>query len=255
MLKPNRQPRDLTFLKALTPARLALTQHGVSLSTKDVLAFRLAQAEARDALHTHLDFESLEQTLTSLALTSLKLTTQAPNHETYLKSPPLGKKLSQEAKELLSQNKNSSDIAIVLAGGLSPEAVNRYAVSVLNVLVPRLKYQKLSLAPVSLVNFARVKLSDEIGTILGAKLVVMLIGERPGLSAPHSLGVYLTYEPQESLTDERRNCISNIHERGLSTSEAAAKTLIFVEAMLERKISGVTLKKTESSEPDKRHLE
>ena len=236
-------PDGWTSLRSLTAARIALGRTGVSLPLNEVLQFKLAHALARDAVFSKLDINMLQAHLSGLHLPSVMLQSEATDRHLYLQRPDLGRKLNEASRQQLSSVKNNShDVCICLADGLSADAVNHHAIPVLEALCKALSKQKFHLAPVCIVEGGRVAIGDDIGSILQASVLIMLIGERPGLSSPHSLGAYLTYAPQAGLTDERRNCVSNIRPEGLSYEEAAVKILYLVGEMMRLRISGVEVK-------------
>ena len=245
------------LLRQLTAARIALGRAGVSLPTQPQLDFQLAHARARDAVHKALDVPQLLQTLEAAgqvgAADCLQLASAAEDRLVYLQRPDLGRQLSQASRDQLRARRSGSvpapadaaafdfDVAVVVADGLSARAVAQNAAPLLAALLPRLRAEG-SLAPLSVVTQARVAIGDEIGQLLRARLVVVLIGERPGLSSPDSLGAYLTWMPRVGLTDESRNCVSNIRPAGLGFEAAAAQILALILAMRQRQLSGVLLK-------------
>lgn len=205
---------------------------GNSLPTRPLLEFRLAHARARDAVHVPLDSSSLLAEMRNARV----LHSNAKDRDEYLRRPDKGRRLNAESVETVKGSESSS-VAVVVADGLSALAVHRHAVALL---------EKLSLDayPVWIVQQGRVAIGDHIGSLLGAELSIVLIGERPGLSTPDSLGVYLTWNPDLARTDAERNCISNIHEQGLSYEVAAHKLLFLMSEIRRRKLSGVPLKET-----------
>lgn len=230
-------------LRAFTAARIALGRTGSSVPLHEALAFRLAHAHARDAVYSALDAEALLPALQPLQLPVLQVHSQAPDRLHYLQRPDLGRRLAPECQQTLSAPGSApADVVLILADGLSAEAVNRHAAPVLALLVPRLQQAGFRLAPLVIAEQARVALSDDIGAALGARLALMFIGERPGLSAPDSLGAYLTFAPKPGLTDEARNCVSNIRPEGLPYPAAAEKLQWLVQESLRRGLSGVQLK-------------
>ncbi|WP_044004662.1 ethanolamine ammonia-lyase subunit EutC [Hymenobacter swuensis] len=235
-------------LRAYTAARIALGRTGSSVPLREALAFRLAHAHARDAVYSTLDLPrltaGLTAGLTALALSVQPVRSRAETREQYLQRPDYGRQLAQESRQLLQDTPapEATDVALILADGLSATAVNEHALPLLHELLPKLRQAGFRLAPVVLAEQARVALSDEIGELLGARLALMLIGERPGLSAPHSLGVYLTYAPRPGRTDEARNCVSNIRPEGLPYAAAADKLFYLMQESLRRQLSGVALK-------------
>jgi ethanolamine ammonia-lyase small subunit len=234
-------PRSLRDLRHLTPARVGLGRCGGSLPTHALLAFTLDHARARDAVHSVFDADSIAARLGAFGLRALQVSSLAGNRTDYLKRPDLGRKLDERSQILLANDRcDPSDLAIVVGDGLSPAAVNAHAVELVRRLLSRLA--EIAIAPVIIASGARVALGDEIGALLGARMVAMLIGERPGLSAPDSLGAYLTFAPIVGRTDAMRNCISNIHGAGLSYDEAAFRIAWLVREGLRRQVTGVALK-------------
>lgn len=223
-------------LRDITPARVDLGRTGHSVRTRELLEFQLAHAQARDAVHQSLDVNSV---VLELRTRSVVLSTEARDRATYLRRPDLGRRLNQESRDRLSPLKSDYAAAIIIADGLSALAIHRHAVPFLNVLLPRLDWR---IAPIAIVEQARVAIGDEIGELLGAKLAVVLIGERPGLSSPDSLGIYLTWQPRPGRTDAERNCISNIRTEGLGYELAAHKLLFLMNESRRLKLSGVQLK-------------
>ena len=230
------------FLRKHTAARIALGHAGVSIPTKELLAFRLAHAQARDAVYSHLALEKISTQLSQNGLDYLEIKSSSASRNEYLTNPDQGKKLSCDSVQKLKQIFSSFTLCFIIGDGLSATAVNEHAVEVIKIIYSKLKKQNWSIAPIILAEQARVALSDEIGSLLNAEIVVMLIGERPGLSSPDSMGAYITYLPEPGLTDERRNCVSNIRPEGLSYQFAAEKIFYLLTEMKTRKISGVTLK-------------
>ena len=207
-------------LRRLTPARIALGRTGTSLPTHAQLDFQFAHAQARDAVHLPFDHAGLSQEMTARGRESLLLRSAAHDRHSYLQRPDLGRKLhddsAQRLREYAQANPGGIDVAVVVADGLSALAVHRHTAPFLSHMEEHATAEGWSLSPVILVEQGRVAVSDEIGELLGAKMVVMLIGERPGLSSPDSLGLYFTYAPKVGLTDAYRNCISNVRLEGLS---------------------------------------
>ena len=246
--KPRQTQLDLTqaelsqtareALKSYTPARVGLERTGVSLATGPLLAFQLAHAQARDAVHAAIDVRMLCDELRRTGLSALALQSQAKDRATYLKRPDLGRTLSGASAQLLTPGEY--DVAFVIADGLSALAVERHALRLLRVLLPLM--QDWRLAPVCVVQQGRVAIGDAIGEALHARLVVVLIGERPGLSSPDSLGAYITWEPKRGKRDAERNCISNIREEGLSYAAAANRLHYYLLEAARRQLSGLALK-------------
>jgi ethanolamine ammonia-lyase small subunit len=229
-------------LRRYTPARIALGRSGVSLPTSEHLAFQLAHARARSAVHHALDFSKLAGDLSRFGPV-VQVESAAPDRATYLQRPDLGRRLAAaSAEQLKSGVAGPFDVAYVISDGLSAFAIEKNIVPFLDAMLPVSDRSGWARAPLILAKQGRVALGDEIGTAVGAKLVVMLIGERPGLSSPDSLGIYLTFSPQPGLTDAERNCISNVRSEGLSYSEAAYKLHYLASEALKRKLSGVNLK-------------
>jgi ethanolamine ammonia-lyase small subunit len=226
----------------LTPARVSLGLAGASLPTKALLEFTLDHARARDAVHAAFDAEGLAQGLADLALEATRVSSLAPARKDYLARPDLGRKLDPASRQRLGRGNEAGSVTIVIGDGLSPAAVNAHAIPLLRKLLPLLADGTIAIDHAVVATGARVALGDEIGEILGARMTVMLIGERPGLSAADSLGVYLTFAPSVGTTDEKRNCVSNIHGAGLSYDDAAAKIGWLIRQGLARQLTGVGLK-------------
>jgi len=229
-------------LKEFTAARIGLGRTGASIPLKQSLAFNLAHAHARDAVYSELDLDKLSEELTQFELSVLQLHSRAAYREQYLQRPDLGRQLDDNAVAQLSDYSTNCDIVIAIADGLSATAVNQHSVNLLKILIPQLLAAGLKLSPICLVKQGRVAIADDIGIHLTAKLSLILIGERPGLSAADSMGAYLTFNPRPGLTDESRNCISNIRPHGLSFKQASKKIFYLVQESLKRKLSGVGLK-------------
>ena len=241
--KPITQTDPWSELKAFTAARIALGRTGTAEPLQSLLAFRLAHANARDAVYAVLDEPMLLQELRSSQQAAFTLTTQAASRSEYLQYPDRGRRLHAKAIDQLKEfNSTGYDICLVLADGLSATAINNHAIPMLKVLLPLFESARLSVAPVCIVQEGRVAIGDACGYLLQAKLVVVLIGERPGLSSPDSLGAYLTYRPAPGLTDESRNCISNIRPEGLPYQAAAEKIFFLINESLRLQLSGVALK-------------
>jgi ethanolamine ammonia-lyase small subunit len=234
-------------LRDFTPARVSLPATGHSIATSEVLNFQLAHAQARDAVHAVLHLPSFAQRLrTELPILAeasipvLQLQTNAPDRVTYLRQPILGRTLHTDSAVQLQPA--SSHLAIIIADGLSALAVERNAIPLLAHLLPQLLDAGWTIAPLTLVQQGRVAIGDPIGFHLGASLSLVLIGERPGLSSPDSLGAYLTWHPHADRTDADRNCLSNIHDGGLSPESASARLLWYLQAARVRQITGTSLK-------------
>ena len=237
---PSRQLRDL---RELTPARVGLGRAGASLPTEALLGFTLDHARARDAVHAAFDVSGLIAGLRGLGLQPVEVLSQARTRRDYLRRPDLGRILDPGSRRLLeSRDAPSSQFVIVIGDGLSPTAVNVHAIEQVRHLTTQLDAAGIEIGATVVASGARVALGDEIGALLGVRMLLMLIGERPGLSAPDSLGGYLTFAPRIGRTDAERNCISNIHRAGLSYQEAAFKIAWLVREGLARQITGVALK-------------
>ncbi|HEV7635923.1 MAG TPA: ethanolamine ammonia-lyase subunit EutC [Bradyrhizobium sp.] len=236
-------PPGLERLRELTPARVGLGRAGASLPTRALLDFTLDHARARDAVHAAFDVAAIVSGLKSLGLEPFHVGSGARNRQDYLRRPDLGRTLDQDSRQLLtSYSSGACRLAIVVGDGLSPAAVSAHAVALVRNLVARMGVDGIEPGHVLVATGARVALGDEIGAILGARMMVMLIGERPGLSAPDSLGAYLTFAPKPGRTDAERNCVSNIHAAGLGYDEAAFRIAWLVREGLAREITGVALK-------------
>ncbi len=229
-------------LARLTPARIGLGRTGASLPTREVLRFGLAHAQARDAVQVPLRAEQVADELSALSVETVCVESAASSRELYLRRPDLGRHLSPASRSRLAGRRGAFDLALVVADGLSSTAIHRNAVPFLTALLPALERQSLRLAPVTIACQARVALGDEIGEVLGARAACVLIGERPGLSSPDSLGVYLTFGPKPGTSDSARNCISNIRPSGLSYDQAALKLSWLIREALRRSLTGVGLK-------------
>ncbi|MGN8142177.1 ethanolamine ammonia-lyase subunit EutC [Pseudomonas sp. 22105] len=247
MEKPPLDPQNPWLeLRRLTPARIALGRTGTSLPTSAQLDFQYAHAQARDAVHLPFDHAALSAQLNERQRESLLLHSAAVDRNSYLQRPDLGRKLSDQSAQALREyaeaHPGGVDLVIVVADGLSALAVHRHTLPFLTRLEEQMSADEWSTAPVVLVEQGRVAIGDEIGQLLGAKMVVMLIGERPGLSSPDSLGLYFTYNPKVGLTDAYRNCISNVRLEGLSYGMAAHRLLYLMREACRRQLSGVNLK-------------
>lgn len=236
-------PADPGFwdeLRRFTPARIGLGRSGVALPTHEVLAFGWAHARARDAVHTRLDVAVLEADLRAAGFDVRQVHSAAPDRATYLRRPDLGRQLEPVHQAAL-QAMPAPDLALVVGDGLSSLAVQRHAAPLLAALRERLG-DRVSCSPVVVAQQARVALGDDIGEQLRARLVAVLIGERPGLSSPDSLGLYLTHAPRRGRRDAERNCISNVRPDGLAIPAAAHKLAWHIEQALQRGLTGVGLK-------------
>ncbi|WP_434679480.1 ethanolamine ammonia-lyase subunit EutC [Pseudomonas sp. R1-18] len=244
--KPDVPANPWLELRRLTPARIALGRTGSSLPTSAQLDFQLAHAQARDAVHLAFDHESISAQLAESGYETLQLHSAAADRDEYLQRPDLGRRLNEESVQQLqaytAARPGGVDLAVVIADGLSALAVHRHAVPFLQRMREQAAGDGWSVAPVVLVEQGRVAVGDEVGQLLGAKMVIILIGERPGLSSPDSLGLYFTYAPKVGLNDAHRNCISNIRLEGLSYATAAHRLLYLMREACRRQLSGVQLK-------------
>jgi ethanolamine ammonia-lyase small subunit len=247
-------PNPWLGLRRFTQARIALGRAGVSLPTAPQLAFQLAHAQARDAVHLALDVPTLHAALSALGHDTVVLHSAAADRDTYLKRPDLGRRLDVASRQVLLDRRAAGqepapapssrrhDIAFVVADGLSALAIGRHARPLLQRVLPALQAEGWQVAPLAIVEQGRVAVGDEVGELLDASLVVILIGERPGLSSPDSMGLYMTWMPRPGLTDADRNCISNVRPEGLACDGAAAKLLHLLREARRLKLSGVRLK-------------
>lgn len=242
-------------LNAFTDARVGLGRSGISIPTKHLLAFQLAHAKAIDAVHTPLDRQALGAALSQQAWSPkaapLYLQSRATDRATYLQRPDYGRLLDQASAELLdahqAENPQGYDLVIAVVDGLSALAIEQNTLPFLNALFEQLDMQTANdrpwtLAPICLVEQGRVAIGDDICQRLNAKCVIVLVGERPGLSSPDSLGLYLTWDAQVGRTDAYRNCISNIRPAGLKYQEAARKARYLLQEARKLQLSGVKLK-------------
>ncbi|AMR27482.1 ethanolamine ammonia-lyase [Hymenobacter psoromatis] len=240
---PSSEPDPWAGLRAFTAARIGLGRVGTSVPLREALAFRLAHAHARDAVYSELDKNQLMKELEELGLPVLAVHSQAATRPDYLRRPDQGRQLDKASRaHLAGAAAGEWEVVVVLADGLSATATNTHALPLLRQLVPALQGAGFRLGPLVLAGQARVALGDEVGHLLRARLVLVLIGERPGLSAPDSLGAYFTHGPRLGLTDEARNCVSNIRPAGLGYEAAADKLFYLLSAALRRQLSGVGLK-------------
>jgi ethanolamine ammonia-lyase small subunit len=246
---PQQNSRTLASrLRAATPARVGLGRTGVSLETRELLDFQRAHAQARDAVHSRLDAPALAVELErTTQLEVLRLRTACKDRATYLQRPDLGRMLDETSHARLAAldnreagNKASCDLAVIVADGLSALAVERHAAPLLIELLPRLA--GWAIAPIIVVEQARVAIGDQVGQALKAQISVVLIGERPGLSSPDSLGAYITWDPRPGRNDSERNCVSNIRTEGLSYQQAAGQLWSYLIEARRRQLTGVALK-------------
>lgn len=240
-------------LREYTDARIGLGRAGVSIPTSHSLDFLLAHAQAQDAVHLPLDVETVFEQLENANLhqeifTPILLHSQAVNRTTYLQRPDLGRRLDKKSIDTLKKvntlKDEKYDLSIVLVDGLSSLAIKENAAIFIKKLLEVLNAdsQDWNISPITIVQQGRVAIGDEVGQILNSKTSIVLVGERPGLSSPDSMGLYLTYNPKVGLTDESRNCISNIRIEGLSYEEAIKKTMYLLKESRRLELSGVNLK-------------
>jgi ethanolamine ammonia-lyase small subunit len=236
-------PDPWSKLARLTPARIALGRAGTAQTTRALLAFSLDHARARDAVHAPFDAESTATALQALGFRTIQAHSAAPDRTTYLARPDLGRQLNGDSRQALhTARAGAVDLVFVVADGLSSAAVHAGAPGLLAAMRPRIESAGWRVGPVVLAHQARVALGDEIGQALDARAVAVLIGERPGLSSPDSLGVYLTFAPRPGRVDAERNCISNIRGAGLNPEEAAFKLAWLIGEALRLRLTGVALK-------------
>ncbi|WP_446744774.1 ethanolamine ammonia-lyase subunit EutC [Silvibacterium acidisoli] len=243
---------DRLSLRTLTSARIGLQRAGSSLATREALDSAASLAEARDAVHASLSVAVMQARLEALCTEVLRVKSAAQSRSEYLKHPALGRQLNAASRELLNSLSPKKDslirIVFAVADGLSALAAERHAVPLLGRLLPNLKQKSgITCGPIVLAEQARVALGDEIGSCLGADLMVMLIGERPGLSSPDSLGAYLTWSPRRGRTDAERNCISNIRTEGLDCERAAQKLATYISHICQARLSGTSVKEPAGS--------
>jgi ethanolamine ammonia-lyase small subunit len=255
-------PISWPALRRATPARIGLGRAGTALTTAAQLDFQLAHARARDAVHAALNAERIVAELGEIGLEAMHLRSEAADRATYLRRPDLGRRLDVESRQILSQTtvmaglvpaihvdprdkpgddgrEKPCEIAFVIADGLSATAVNTHAVPLIKAVLVGLSAPRIG--PVAVVEGGRVAIGDEIGGLLGADLVAVLIGERPGLSAADSLGIYLTWQPAPGAVDAARNCLSNIRPQGMPIPEAAEALLRLMASARQHRMTGVAL--------------
>jgi ethanolamine ammonia-lyase small subunit len=241
-----RTPRPLdprwAQLRAATPARIGLPRTGAAVATGEQLAFQLAHARARDAVHDALETAPLLQGLAARGLAPLLLKSEAGERQRYLLRPDLGRRLDAASRAALTVAPRGHDLVFVLADGLSARAVASHALPLLDAVLPAFRQENWRIGPATVVEQGRVAIGDQIGGALDAALVAVLIGERPGLSAPDSLGVYLTWAPAPGRSDAERNCLSNIRPEGLGYAEAARRLFALCCEACRRRLTGVMLK-------------
>jgi len=245
---------DWQELRQFTAARIALGRAGASLPTDAMLAFQLAHARARDAVHLELNTEKIACEFSDSGFETLTVHSAATDRQMYLQRPDFGRILSPTSRTTLTeyaQHKSGScDIVFVIADGLSALAIHHNAAPFATTLIKKLRADGWNIAPIVITHQGRVAIGDEIGKLLNAKIAVVLIGERPGLSSPDSMGIYLTWAPQPGLTDAARNCISNVRAGGLSLAEASYRLNYLLNEASSRQLSGVELKDESDGKAD-----
>ncbi|WP_332876886.1 ethanolamine ammonia-lyase subunit EutC [Massilia sp. S19_KUP03_FR1] len=254
MAKPPVTDNPWQALRQFTAARIALGRAGISQPTAAQLDFQLAHAQARDAVHQTLDATALAARLATLPglAPALLLHSAAENRATYLQRPDLGRRLDAASRALLGAGAGELyDLAFVIADGLSALAIEQNAVAFLEVLLARLQHDAWTIAPPVIVREGRVALGDEVAQLLGARAVVVLVGERPGLSSPDSMGLYVTWQPRVGLPDSSRNCISNVRPAGLAYADAAHTLHYLLSEARRRGLSGVGLKDETEAAPSR----
>ena len=235
--------RSLLDLRDLTPARVGLGRSGSSLPTSALLSFTLDHARARDAVHAPFNAVAVGDAVSTLGCDVIQIASESKTRADYLRRPDLGRKLSETSRaQLAARSFAPCDVAIMIADGLSAAAVDAHATSLMHDLLLRFAAIDVGIGAVLVATNARVALGDEAGRLCRARMMIVLIGERPGLSAPDSLGAYITFDPKPGRSDAERNCVSNIHRAGLSYDEAAFKVAWLVREGLTRRLSGVALK-------------
>jgi ethanolamine ammonia-lyase small subunit len=229
-------------LRTQTPARIALGRAGGSLPTSEVLDFRASHAAARDAVWCDFQAEAVAAALAPIVGPTVVISTQAQDKREFLLNPDRGRGLSAKSQAMLEQSNEPHDLALIVADGLSARAVHDHAAPLVELLWPGFQARGWRVAPVTVVRFGRVALQDKIGELLGARLALTILGERPGLRVPDSLGAYLVHSPRRGNTDANRNCISNIRPAGLPLADAAATILHLLSEADRLQVSGVGLK-------------
>lgn len=229
-------------LKRFTDARISLGRCGCSLPLSESLSFKLAHAQARDAVWSPFNIDELAGEIEALGGSCLRLASSVEDRSEYLTRPDKGRKLSDDSRRRLESQSKGYDLCIVVSDGLSSRAIHENAASFLESFLILSRNVGLRVTPVCLVENGRVAIADEIAAILKARLSVILIGERPGLSSPNSMGIYMTYAPKPGATDESRNCISNVRTGGMTVDAAVQKLAYLVETAFHMQMSGVALK-------------
>jgi len=228
-------------LRRTTPARIGLGRAGMGLPTAAHLDFQRDHALARDAVYAPLDGDAVAAGVADIGLDPIRLRSRAAGRADYLRRPDLGRSLDAESRQRLEQYPARCEIAFVIADGLAAAAVNRHAVPLVRTVMARWRETPPRLGPVAIVEGGRVAIADEIGGLLGADLAAILIGERPGLTAPDSLGIYLTWQPAPGAVDSARNCLSNIRPEGLPIADAAEALIRLIAAARRHRMTGIAL--------------
>jgi ethanolamine ammonia-lyase small subunit len=231
----------LARLKQFTPARIGLGRAGTAQPTAASLKFLLDHARARDAVHAALDFEAIAEALRAQGWAPIHVRSAAGDRTEYLRRPDLGRRLSPAARSIVEKSRRGSDVVVIAADGLSSSAVATNLSPTLHCLRPLLERRRLTIGPIVLVEQGRVAIGDEIGELMDAKVALLLIGERPGLSAADSLGAYITWRPRVGAMDSGRNCISNIRAAGLPPEQAATQIADLIGRALMHSATGVRL--------------
>ncbi len=239
-------------LRAFTAARIGLGRTGGSLPTRELLTFAHDHALARDAVHSPFAAERLALELQALGTPTLLLESAAPDRAAFLRRPDLGRRLSEQSAHTLATLPASAaapapDLVIIISDGLSALAAERQAAPLLTALLSKLSAAGWTLAPLCLIRHARVSIMGEVGAACRAQLALILLGERPGLGTPDSLGAYFEYHPRPGLTNAERNCLSNIRPAGLPPLEAADRLFALLTTARRRQVSGIGLKEEEPS--------
>jgi len=233
-------------LKRFTQARIALGRAGISLPTAPHLEFQLAHAKAREAIYHPLPLEQIQEKFRAASQDAIVVHSQALDREMYLKRPDLGRRLDEQSAlrlvEYCAPAEKPYDVVFVVADGLSPLAIEKNANAFLGEFLPEILQLQWRIAPIVLALNARVAIGDEVAVALNARMVVVLIGERPGLSSPDSMGVYMTWAPRHGSMDSERNCLSNIRHAGMSYAVAKQKLMYLMKEACRRSLSGVALK-------------
>ena len=240
-LEKSNSSLQLNELKKFTTARVGLKTSGVSLSTEEVLAFRLAHARAVDAVWVEWNTTSIQEKLKPRGVESIVIESTATSRLQYVQNPLLGCELNGQSIEIVKAIKNENAISIILADGLSPKAVEEQGCELITALLDELRSIGNQINPIFICRNGRVAIGDHLGEITKSKIVIVIIGERPGLTTHQSLGIYITANPALQSTNADRNCISNIHQEGLSIAQASNECKMLIQKMLKHNLSGYRL--------------